>query len=61
MCYKRLDVNFIQICLAKQIAILPHVYADYLEELDKMHKAQTVSLVPLTILQLYCFKLKKIA
>ena len=61
MRHTRLDVNFIQICLAKQIAILPHVYADYLAELDKMQRNQLVSLVPLTILQLYCCKLKKTA
>lgn len=55
----RMDMDHLQICLAKDISILPNVYSNFLTNLKEMEYKSQVSLLPVAIFQVFHQRLKK--
>lgn len=56
-----IDPDRISFYLAHDVRVLPHVYKEYIDILAEMEYKDKVCLVPLTILQRYTYKFRKIA
>jgi len=55
----RMDMDLMQLCLARNITILPHVYSDFLTNLKEMEYKNKISLIPITIFQVFHQKYQK--